>query len=141
MQAQEIMRQQPIWTCDKSATVQEVSSMMKRNNIGAVPVLDEQGYLEGIVTDRDLCCRVLAEGKDCQTPVSQVMSTAVQYVRPDSSLQEVESTMQQFKIRRLPVVNDQLQVVGFISTADLLHRCHSPQEEHELAGVLESICS
>jgi signal-transduction protein with cAMP-binding, CBS, and nucleotidyltransferase domain len=139
MKASDIMTEGPVCTCGCNASVQEVSDLMKRHNVGAVPILDEQGMLEGIVTDRDLCCRVLAEGRSSQTCISDVMSKSVQYVRPDDSLQEIESMMKQFKIHRVPVVDDQMKPIGFISVSDLLHHCRSPQEEHELTETLETV--
>ena len=141
MKASDVMTERPLCTCREDASVQQVSQMMVEYDIGSIPVLDWQGKLEGMVTDRDLCCRVLAKGMSTETPVKDVMSTSLQYVLPDTELHAVEEIMRENKIRRLPVVQDGLKVIGLISTSDLLHHCHSPAEEQEVAEMLDLIAT
>jgi len=91
------------------------------------------------VTDRDICCRIVAEGKSYETPVREVMTPQVRTCRPDTSLKEVESVMKEYRIRRLPVVDEESRLQGFISLADLARECHGLIQEHRLAEVLESV--
>ena len=140
MNASDIMTRQKIWSCSGITTVQDAAKIMLDHDVGSVPVLDNQGRLEGMVTDRDLCCQILGKGRSASTPVGQVMSRPVQFVHPDASLENVEAIMRDHKIRRLPVVDDDMRLQGFISLSNLLRACSSSGEEHELVSVLESIC-
>ena len=82
MKASDIMTAHDLWATSDSSDIIEVSRMMAEHNVGAIPVLDEMGRLEGIVTDRDICCRIVAQGKSYETPVRDIMSRSVQTVRP-----------------------------------------------------------
>ena len=141
MNAREVMTKHEIWACGETSTVREVAKMMDDHNIGSIPVLDPDGRLEGIVTDRDLCCKALAENLSPETPIRRVMSTPVQSVHPDANLQEIELRMRQYKVRRIPVVDDDEKLQGFISTGDLACHCGTIEQEHELVGVLQSVCA
>ncbi len=141
MNASDLMASDHVWACAETADARSVACMMLDYDVGAIPVLDSDGRLEGIVTDRDLCCRVIAEGRSYETPIRDVMSTSVQTVHCDADLHEIESLMREYKIRRLPVVDSDYCLRGFVSFADLARHCHSPVEEHELVGVMESICT
>ena len=141
MNAGDIMTTHEIWTCAETSDAQTVARMMADHNVGAIPVLDQDGKLEGIVTDRDLCCQVLAEGLDLQTAVCEIMSEPVHFVRADTSLQEIESMMQRFKIHRLPVVDDDMRLIGFISIGDIACHCEGSEEAHKLVCVMEKVHS
>ncbi len=141
MNASDIMTRHEVWACGESATAREVAQMMMQHNVGAIPILDDQGRLEGIVTDRDLCCKLIAEERSCDTPIRQIMSEPVQCVHPDTPLYEIESLMRQHRIRRLPVVDDEMHLKGFISVGDLASHCASVEEEHELVGVMGAVCA
>ena len=141
MKAQDLMTAHDLWACVETSDAQEVACMMTEHNVGAIPVLDKQGRLEGIITDRDICCRLVAEGRSYDTPARELMSRSVQTVHPDTELSEIESIMREHRIRRLPVVDENQKLQGFISTSDLIHACHGKEEEHELVEVLETITS
>ncbi len=141
MKAQDVMTPEHLWVCGESTNARDVAQMMSEHNVGAIPVLDDQSRLEGIVTDRDLCCRVIAQGRSPETPVREIMSMSMHSVRPEADLHEVEALMRQYKVRRIPVVDDSNRLQGFISLADLSRHCHGQPEEHELAEVLEAICA
>ena len=94
---------------------------------------------EGIVTDRDLCIKVIAQGYSFETPVREFMSTPAHFVRPDATVQEMESLMRRHKIRRLPVVDEEQRLQGFISISDLARHCETYEDEHDLIEVLESV--
>ncbi len=141
MNASDIMTAHEIWACSEPANDQEVAEMMVDHDVGAIPVLDQQGRLEGIVTDRDLCCKLIAEGRSFDTPVRELMSEPVQSVHPETSLHEIESLMRQYRIRRLPVVDENQKLQGFISIADMALHCCSTEEEHEFVSVMGTVCA
>lgn len=141
MKASEIMTSHDLWVIGESSDVIEVSRMMAEHNVGSIPVLDETGRLEGIVTDRDICCRVVALGKSYETPVRDIMSRSVQTVLPDTDLRDVETIMRERKIRRVPVVDEQMHLKGFIALADLARHIESRKQAREVAGVLEDVSS
>lgn len=112
----EIMTADPS-TARPDTPVWEVARMMKQENVGSIPVVDE-GRLVGIVTDRDLCLGVLAEKQPVDAPVRGFMTGNPQTASPDSSIHDAGQIMGQHQIRRLPIVeNDRL--VGIVSLGDL----------------------
>ncbi len=139
MKARDIMTMNEVCACGDASDARRVAEMMQEHNIGSVAVLDGEGRLEGIVTDRDICCRLVAQGKPGQTPVSEIMSTAVKTVTPETGLSEIESMMSQYRIRRLPVVDNQNRLQGWISLGDLARHCHGIFKEHHVAEVLEAV--
>ena len=139
MNASDVMTAHEIWACVETADAREVARMMDDHHIGAIPILDESGRLEGIVTDRDLCLKVISEGWSPDTPIRRLMSEPVYSVRPDTTLTEIESLMSEHQIRRMPVVDDQNRLQGFISIGDLARHCSTIGLEHELAEVLGKV--
>ena len=139
MKASDLMTKHEVWACAESADAQQVAQMMWDHNVGAIPVLDSDGRLEGIVTDRDLCCKIIATGSSYSTPIRQIMSGPAYSVGPDADLEEIESLMRQHKIRRIPVVDANARLKGFISMADIACYVHTPVEEHDLISVLEAV--
>jgi CBS domain-containing protein len=140
MKAKEIMTAIDLTVTGEDIDVRHVAQLMAENSIGAIPVLDSDGRLEGIITDRDLCCRILAKGRSFETPVRDVMSGDVFCVDPDANLKEIEETMREHKVRRVPVVDDNQRLQGFISLADLVRAVEgSKKEEQRLAEVMEEI--
>ncbi|KAF1680399.1 CBS domain-containing protein [Bacillus mexicanus] len=104
-------------TVSPNQTIQEAASLMKQHNVGAIPVV-EQGVLKGMLTDRDIALRTTAQGRDGQTPVSEVMSTELVSGNPHMSLEDASQLMAQHQIRRLPIV-DQNNLVGIVALGDL----------------------
>ncbi|NLG34050.1 MAG: CBS domain-containing protein, partial [Lentisphaerae bacterium] len=93
-----------LWALAEDSRCNHAAQMLAQHDIGALPVLADNGRLVGIVTDRDLCCRVLAQGREPETPVRDIMSTNVHCVQSDADIEDVESVMRQFRVRRVPVV-------------------------------------
>ena len=105
----------------RDASVVDAATIMRDQDIGSVPVV-ENGYLLGIVTDRDLAVRVVAEGLDPRTTkVDQIATSNLHSASPDESLDEVYERMAIWRIRRLPVVEHDGTLVGMIAQADLVH--------------------
>lgn len=108
-----------VQTCPSTATVKEAAQVMKSSDIGDVIVLDESNQICGIVTDRDITIRVVAEGKDPNTiRLDDVCSKDLTTLTPDSTVGEAVELMRNKAVRRLPVVENG-KPVGIISIGDL----------------------
>jgi len=117
MNVRELMTATPV-TVEPKATLGEVAVLMKQEDCGSIPVV-ENGRLVGIVTDRDIVIRGVAAGTDSKTQrVSTVMSADPVTVGPDDDLARAEKLMADRQIRRLPVV-DKGKLVGIIVTAQI----------------------
>ena len=102
-----------------SSTVEEVASIMKVENIGSVPVVDEDDDLVGIITDRDIVVRCVAEGKNpSDTSIEEILSPELETIEPDVEIEEATQLMADRQIRRLPVCKDG-ELVGILSIGDL----------------------
>lgn len=100
------------------ATITETAQLMQKHNVGSIPVV-EQDNLVGIVTDRDIVVRNIAQGSDPQTTqVSSVMTSQIISVTPDDDVDEVTFQMATNKIRRVPVV-DNNKLVGILAIGDV----------------------
>lgn len=121
--------------CSPQDTIVEVAQLMKREDIGPVLIVDnaDSRTLVGIVTDRDLVIKVIAEGLDPQgTRVEQVMSKKLVTCRADDDVDVAMQAMAQFQLRRIPVVEDAMKLVGIISQADVATRVDAPQKTAEV---------
>jgi CBS domain-containing protein len=100
------------------ATLQEAATKMKSLDVGPIPVC-EGDRVTGIVTDRDIVVRGVAEGRDCRTTrVQEVMTREVVTVNEDDDVKDVARLMKQHQIRRVVVVND-MRLAGIVSMKDL----------------------
>jgi len=101
-------------------TLTAAAAMMRDLHVGALPIADSEDRLQGIITDRDIVVRGLADGLDPgSTPARQLVTAATISVGADSDVGEVLHAMEEHKIRRLPVVDNQ-RIVGMISEADVV---------------------
>ena len=106
-------------TVEPDKTVVDAARIMKQEDAGVVPVT-ENGRLTGMVTDRDIAIRVVAEGRDPQsTPVREVASKDLVTVDPQQDLDEALRLMAQHQVRRLPVVEEDGRLVGVVAQADV----------------------
>ncbi len=133
MLVQEIMTSK-VESVSPELSIQETARKMREMNLGSMPVL-EHGQLIGMITDRDICCRAVGEGRDVAgTKVREIMSTDVSYCFNDQNASDAVQLMEDKHIRRLAVLNRDKTMAGFLSVDDLAR--HS----HELAGeVLEAM--
>lgn len=120
MKVQEIMSSQPA-CCSTASTVNEAARLMTQHDCGEIPVLDG-GKLAGVVTDRDIACRAVAQGKGPDTPVREVMSSPAITVTRDTSVEDCCGVMENHQIRRVPVVDEDGGCCGMVSQADLAQR-------------------
>jgi CBS domain-containing protein len=103
------------------ASSAEAADLMAEGDVGAIPVVDAENRLLGIVTDRDIAVRVVAARRDPRsTRVDEIASTRVSPAYPDEPLNEAIEQMTYRQVRRLPVVEDE-RVVGMLSQADVVH--------------------
>jgi CBS domain-containing protein len=117
-QVRELMSKAPI-KLDGSMTVLEAARRMRDANVGAVIVADG-GKITGIVTDRDITIRAVAEGRDPKTTMLfDVCSKEITTISPDDDLDRAVSMMRDKAIRRVPVVDEKNEMVGILSLGDL----------------------
>jgi CBS domain-containing protein len=137
MKVSDAMTKQLVF-CLKSDSAQSVAALMKRHDIGSVPVVADlvSKRLEGIVTDRDLCLRLIAESKDpVMTHIGALMSQNPATCSPNDPLQQCEDLMREHKVRRIPVVDKQGRCVGIVAQADVVLHDNSDNVHHMLAGI------
>ncbi len=110
----------PVFSIGPHATLREAAEMMGARNVGCLVVMDQLGYLTGIVTDRDITLRGVGEGRSIDATVDSVMTRDVATVPPNADLDTAEAIMQKRGVRRLPVTDEMLQPHGMISMDDVL---------------------
>ncbi len=109
-------------------SIREAAQMMAELDAGALPV-GEQDRLVGMITDRDIAVRAVAQGKSPATRIREVMTDDVKYCFDDQELEDVARNMADIQLRRLPVVNREKRLVGIVAIADI-----AAAEEPEVVG-------
>src|SRR5438105_15883143 len=133
MQIREVMSHD-VDLIDPNSTIRDAACKMRSDDIGALPV-GENDRLIGMVTDRDLAIRCIAE--DCvpsETTVREAMSKKICYCFEDDDLDEAAQIMAEHQVRRLPVLNSNKRLVGIVSLGDL-SRCEPHIAESALRGI------
>ena len=115
-------------------TIRDVAKIMAEIDAGVIPV-GENDRLVGMITDRDIAIRAVAQGKGPDTPVREVMSQEVKYVFEDEDLEHVAENMSDIQVRRLPVVNREKRLVGIISIGDVAQRESGKTAGEAVKGV------
>ncbi len=136
MRCREMMTKN-VRTATRDMSLSDVAVMMRDGDMGAVPIVDD-GKLTGIVTDRDIVIRVVAEGKDAVTPAADAMTTELFTVGPDDFVFEAIRLMGDKQVRRVPVVNHDGTLAGIIAMADV---ALDTEDEYQIAETLEEISS
>ena len=107
-------------TIDPDSSVLDAAKLMAAKNVGALPVIDGDGRLVGMLSERDIVRRVVALEKDpARTPVRDAMTPQPVAAKPDYTLADAVRIMLQLNIRHLPVVDDKGNLVGIISVKDI----------------------
>lgn len=121
MKIQEIMSTD-VRCIGPESTLVEAAGLMRDLNVGAIPVC-ENARLVGMITDRDLALRAIAEGKDPnRTTVREAMTEGIIYIFEDQGVEEAAHLMEEKQVRRLPVLNRGKRLVGIVSLGDLAVR-------------------
>ncbi|HLA80710.1 MAG TPA: CBS domain-containing protein [Thermoleophilia bacterium] len=126
----EVMTMNPA-CCLPNDTVAKVAQMMRSKDIGPVPVVENEQTrsLVGIVTDRDLALKVVAEGRDAKTTTAaEVMTRKVVTCHAEDDLQKALDAMSEHQLRRIPVVDNDLRIIGIIAQADVATRVDQPEK-------------
>ncbi len=137
MTCQDIMTAAP-FCCVPQDSVRSVAQIMRDHGVGSVPVChSERKTLVGIVTDRDITVKVIAEGRDAvETPVRDVMTKEVFCCFPDEDALTALKMMQERQVRRVPVVDRQSHIVGIISQADIANRMRDRDKTAEVVSEI-----
>ena len=142
MKARDLMTPDPAQVTP-SDSLQRVSQLMAEHDCGCIPVVmaADQRSLLGVVTDRDIAVRAVAEGRPATTPIGEIMTPNPDTVGPDDDLSYVERLMSDRQIRRVVVVDDTGECVGIIAQADLARAAKRKREPSpkEMVDVLEKI--
>ena len=130
----EVMTKDPVCGLPNDS-VKKVAKLMKSQNIGSVPIVENEQTrkLVGIVTDRDLALKIVAEGRDAKsTKVETVMTRKVVTCRADDDLQIALDAMSEHQLRRIPIVDNDNKILGIISQADVATRIDQPEKTAEM---------
>ena len=136
MKVEELMNKSAV-TVSPEESVRCAAELMRRYNVGVLPVCAHGGRLRGVVTDRDIVLRSVAgEGEASDTPVSEIMTRAAVTVSPEEDVADAAARMRENRVRRVPVVQDG-RVVGVLSLGDLARQRECAVEA---ARALTEIC-
>jgi len=134
MKCSEVMTDNPV-CCLPGDSVSQAARVMRREHVGPVPVISDEQTREliGIVTDRDLAIKVVAESRDSnKTTVGEVMTNTIIACREDDDMSSAIAAMEEHQIRRIPVIDQGGRIVGIISQADVATRVHEPERTAEM---------
>jgi CBS domain-containing protein len=136
--AREIMTR-GVKTVRRDSSLREVAQLMKDEDCGVVPIVDDRGILAGIVTDRDLVIRAFTGGKNPdQLRAGDVMTDDVECVHPDEDIHSIIELMGKKQVRRIPVVEKDDRVIGIISMGDIANRADYDEELQEALDRISS---
>jgi CBS domain-containing protein len=130
----EVMTKNPV-CCLPNDMVAKVAQLMKSKDIGPVPIIENEQTkkLVGIVTDRDLALKIVAEGRDAKsTKAEEVMTRKVVTCHVEDDVQKALDAMSEHQLRRIPVVDNDNKIVGIIAQADVATRVDQPAKTAEV---------
>ena len=130
MKCNEVMTKNPV-CCSPNDSVVKAAQLMKLSDIGSIPIIEteETKKLVGILTDRDLALKIIAEGRNPQSiKVEEVMTHTVITCRTDDDLQKTLDVMAEYQLRRIPVVDSDNRIIGIIAQADVATRLDQPEK-------------
>lgn len=137
MQVKDLMHENPI-LCTPETSLREAARMMVEHDCGSIPVIDDPHgrRLAGIITDRDVTCRTIPDGKNpLEMTVADAMTRQCFTVTPTQSVEECEKLMEERQVRRAPVVDPQGTCCGIVAQADIARKA----PEGEAAEVLREV--
>jgi CBS domain-containing protein len=139
MKVQDIMTGEPRSLTPES-TAREAAQLMKEINAGVIPVVESTGSkkLVGVVTDRDIAIRLVAEGKGADCRVSEVMSSGrIATCGPTDDVDRVMETMSREQVRRIPIVDERGALVGIVAQADIVRKADDRKAEDTVEKISE----
>jgi CBS domain-containing protein len=147
MNASELMTTD-VKSCGVNDNLQRAAQIMWESDCGAVPVVDGDGRVVGIITDRDICMSAYTQGLPLwQIPVSSAMAKHVHGAREDDPIEAVEQLMRRTQVRRVPVLDREARLKGILSLNDLARHAHrsAGRKSNGLSGdsisqTLAAIC-
>ncbi len=133
MKANEIMTSKPS-TTTPDASLQDAARMMKEQDVGLIPVVDGSGSgkLVGVITDRDIAIRVVADGRETKgAKVSEAMSSTPHTCGADDSVDSVMELMGKEQLRRVPIIDESGKLVGIVAQADIVLHAKSDRKTEQ----------
>lgn len=130
MKVRDVMTANP-QCCQPNDSAQKVAALLRDHNVGSMPVVSdrESRVLVGMITDRDLCCSVLADGHDPKkTTIDNIFTRDTVTCRDGENLEKCEKAMQEHQVRRIPVVDGEGKCIGIVSQADLALKEKAPEK-------------
>ena len=148
MQVKDLMTSSPS-VCSRDDTTNEAARIMWERDCGSVPVVDRNGHVAGMITDRDICMAAYFQGEPLsQIRVTDVMSRELCVCRAEDDVEAAERVMRENQVRRLPVVKDGTLLVGILSLSDLAQSVprsngsrQPPAGAQELLQVVSAVSS
>jgi CBS domain-containing protein len=137
MKVQDIMTGEPRSLTPESSA-REAAQLMKEMDTGVIPVVESSSSnrLVGVVTDRDIAIRLVAEGKDADCRVSEVMSSGrLATCGPADDVDRAMETMSREQVRRIPIVDERGSLVGIVSQADIVRKADDKKAERTVENI------
>ena len=133
MKVSEVMTSD-VQTVSADQTAREAASFMLRAEAGSIPVCEGDKVI-GMITDRDIAVRGVAEGRGPETPVRELMSDGIICARRDDDVQDIARRMSEEQVRRLPVLDEDDRLCGIVSLGDLARESRGEAAHEALEGV------
>lgn len=133
MKVSEVMTTE-VETISADQTAREAAAFMIRADAGSIPVCEGDRVI-GMITDRDIAVRGVAEGRGPDTPVSELMSDGIICAHEDDDIEAVAQRMSEEQVRRLPVIDSDEKLIGIVSLGDLARETRTDTAEKALEGV------
>jgi CBS domain-containing protein len=134
----EVMTRNPV-ACEAGDSIVHAAEIMKREDVGSIPVVESDGSrrLVGILTDRDIVVRVVAEGRDvAAATVNDAMTRNPATCREEDDVQQAVAHMAERQVRRMPVVDAEGRLSGIIAQADIATRVHRDETTGDLVEAI-----
>lgn len=148
MNVEELMTRD-VKTCHRGTNLAEVASVLWERDCGALPVVDDDQKVVGVISDRDICLAVATKGRlASEVAVGEITSgRPIHTCTASDSIQEVLATMQQQQVRRIPVVNNEKKIEGILSISDVVRAAQKESRgnqdgvsNNEVVSTLKAIC-
>jgi CBS-domain-containing membrane protein len=135
---------QPVITCPDDATVDRAAQLMWEHDCGMIPIVNPEGRLAGVITDRDICMAAYTQGRPlCEIPVAAAMAKDVMAAYADDPVENAEALMAHGQVHRLPVLDKNNWLVGVISLNDLARlaaRVRKNGIDREFVQAMAAVC-